>query len=67
MHMNDTIIIIHHVGLQLLPSTSINKKHKGVGDSNRPGFIQAADLRRTKLLIVQKQQCMELFCYGYEM
>jgi len=30
----------------------MHKMHEGVGDCKRPGVIEAADLPRTKLLIV---------------
>jgi len=34
------------------------KMHEGVGGCEGPGAIQAADLPRTKLLLVYREQCI---------
>ena len=46
----------YNVVLWWLPSTSIYKMHEGVGVCEGPGVVWAADLPRTKLLIVSREQ-----------
>jgi len=41
-------------------SRPINKMHRGVGRCERPGDIWASDLPRAKLLIVQREQLIEV-------
>ena len=48
----------YNVVLRWLPSTSIYKMLEGLGGCEGPKVIEAADLPRAKLLIVQREQCI---------